>query len=217
MKQRKPADPRGHHIRVYSDLLNSHAWRVLSGTAVKLFIDMRSWLKENNNGNINATLSQLRHKGWSSPDTLSRGLFELQTMGFIAKTRQGGIAQGKHVCSLFRFTDRAVFEHPLLGIKAMPETNDYRRFEGVAHAKAHMRDALATRNTERQQRKARCKDKSNYGIRISPATESVSVASSGCYGIRTTECRTASESVSGKRKAKCSQVSGRKSKDRARE
>ncbi|HEX7381080.1 MAG TPA: hypothetical protein VF265_02890, partial [Nevskiaceae bacterium] len=47
-----------------------------------------------NNGNIEATLGALKHAGITSSATLAKGLRALSVAGFIAKTRQGGVAWG---------------------------------------------------------------------------------------------------------------------------
>jgi hypothetical protein len=92
-----------------------------------------------NNGNIEAVLSTLKHRGWRSSATLAKALQELQTVGLIALTRQGGIAAMSKICSLYRFTDEPVFEHPKLGIDACKATFDYLAFESLAQARAALR------------------------------------------------------------------------------
>lgn len=141
MKRKRPEDPRGGHIRLYWALVDSPAWRALSWTDQGLYIALRRKLKGSNNGNIEATLSTLRHADITSPSTLAKSLRALQCLGFIAKTRQGGIAQGVKHCSLYRFTDEAVFEHPRLGIAAQPATNEWQAFESVGEARATVQAA----------------------------------------------------------------------------
>ena len=62
---------------------------------------------------------------------------------FIEKTRQGGIANGGKLCSLYRFTDEAVLEFPKLGIKAARATNEWQNFTTVAGARAALAAAHA--------------------------------------------------------------------------
>lgn len=127
------------HSRIRHDATDSPAWRVLGFPAKALYTDLRAKLRSTNNGNINATLSEMKHRGWTASATLSRALRQLEHMGFIAKTRQGGIAAMSRVCSLYRFTDMEVFEHPKQGIEPMQATFDWRRFESVKEATAHLR------------------------------------------------------------------------------
>lgn len=144
--QKAPRDPNGRHIRIYCNLLDSPAYRVLSWSSRALFIDLRASLKGTNNGNISAALSDLKHRGWRSAATLANALFELQALGFIAKTRGGGIEHGSKVCSLYRFTDVEVFEIPKLAIEATKATHDYALIESVADAKRTLVEAQRRRS-----------------------------------------------------------------------
>lgn len=131
---KKPSDPNGRHVRVYCSLLNSPAWRVLGTSAVKLFMDLRAKETGMNNGNLSATLTDMKHRGWSSSATLAKALYELRAMGFIAVTREGGLKMGTRVCTLYRFTDIVVFDQPKVGVQACKPTHDYRSFESVRDA-----------------------------------------------------------------------------------
>lgn len=104
---------------------------------------MRRKLLGANNGNIEATLGTLRHAGITSSASLAKGLRALMTAGFIDKTRQGGIAYGSKVCSLYRFTDEAVFDQPKYGIKAMPASHEWRTFTKIAEVRAALKQAHA--------------------------------------------------------------------------
>lgn len=128
------------HVRIRHDLLNSPAYRVLPAKAVKLYNDLRAKLNSSNNGNIEATLKDLKHRGWKSSSTLFAALRELEHMGFIAKTRQGGIAAMSKVCNLYRFTDLDVYEHPKQGIQPIRATLDWLRLDSVRAAEAHLRE-----------------------------------------------------------------------------
>jgi hypothetical protein len=141
--KRAPADPRGGHTRLYWALQDSCAWRALSWADQGLYVAMRRKLLGSNNGNIEATLGTLRHADITSSATLAKGLRALMTAGFIDKTRQGGVAYGQKSCSLYRFTDERVFDHPKHGIKGMPATNDWQAFKTDAEARAAVRKAHA--------------------------------------------------------------------------
>lgn len=126
------------HCRIRLEVTDSPAYRVLSYSAKALYLDLRARVRSTNNGNINATLSEMKHRGWVSPATLSKALRELEVMGFIAKTREGGIAANAKCCCLYRFTDLDVHEWPKLDIGPIKATYDYRRFDTVKAAKAEM-------------------------------------------------------------------------------
>lgn len=134
-RDRKPDQKIEAHIRVNLSLLNSPAFIALDWTARALFTDMRSKLRGSNNGNINATLSELRHRGWRSPATLAKALRQLEAVGLITKTRKTiGVKAGSKVCNLYRFTDLDCFEVPKLEIAATKATHDYKRFTALNEA-----------------------------------------------------------------------------------
>lgn len=141
------------HSRIPHDVTDGPGWRVLSFSAKALYIDMRAKLRSTNNGNINATLSEMKHRGWTSSATLSKSLRQLEHMGFIAKTRQGGIAFMSKRCSLYRFTDLPVFEHPKQKIMDFKSTFEYRRFESVSEAKSTICELTERKKTKVQKLK----------------------------------------------------------------
>ena len=59
-------------------MLGSPAW---------IALDPCAKVKSTQNGNISASLAQLRHRGWKSPATLSKSLKQLLVLGFLIKTR----------------------------------------------------------------------------------------------------------------------------------
>lgn len=141
------------HIRIRLDLLDSPAWRVLPHSVKAFYIDLRAKLRSVNNGNINAVISEMKHRGWGSSATIAKALRILEHMGFIAKTRQGGIAFMSKVCTLFRFTDLPTPEWPKLGIQAYPATCDYKRFKSVKEARAELREVTTSKKTKLQKMK----------------------------------------------------------------
>ena len=148
-------DPNGRSVRVYCTLLESHAWRVLGWSARALFVDLRVKLNGSNNGNINATLSQLKHRGWASPTTLSKALYELQAVGLLVKLRGGGVEFGSKVCALYAFTDLDVFDHPKLGISAMKAKHTYLTFQTLAEAARARDEGVKRMRAEAKERKCK--------------------------------------------------------------
>jgi predicted transcriptional regulator len=139
MKRGTPKDPRGGHARLYWSILDSPAWRALTHADVRVYLALRRKLGRTNNGDINATLAEMRHAGISSSSTLSAALHRLEALGFIEKTRQGGIAAGGKLCSLYRFTDEETFEIAKAGVRAGSATNEWQRFKNLAEARAAVR------------------------------------------------------------------------------
>ena len=152
-RSKRPSDPKGGHVRIYWELLDSAAWRSLSYASQSLYVLLRRKLLGTNNGNISATLGDLKHYGWKSSSTLANALKELQTLGLLAVTRQGGIAFGQKVCTLYRFTDVDVYEHPKLGIAPIAATNDWKRFATLADAETALtalkQNSSGLRNSKR--------------------------------------------------------------------
>lgn len=134
-----PKDPRGGHVRLYWALLDSPAWRVLTHADVRIYLALRRKLGRTNNGDINATLAEMKHAGISSSSTLAAALRRLEALGFIEKTRQGGIAHGGKLCSLYRFTDEPTLDIAKAGVRAGPATNEWERFTNMAQARAAAR------------------------------------------------------------------------------
>ncbi|OTP67331.1 hypothetical protein [Caballeronia sordidicola] len=132
------------HIRVRLDILNSPAWRTLSFTARALFMDMRAGLRSTNNGDINAALGTLSHKGWTSRTTILKAVGELTALGFIAKTRQGVGGPTTGSCNLFRFTDVPTYDQPRLGVNACKATFEYLAFKTLEEAEQALRDLTAS-------------------------------------------------------------------------
>ncbi|WP_313297386.1 hypothetical protein [Diaphorobacter sp.] len=151
-RNHKPQDPRGGHARIYWNLIDSVAWRSLGYASQSLYILLRRKLQSTNNGNISAALGDLKHYGWRSSATLAKALRELQAVGLIAVTRQGGIAYGQKVCNLYRFTDEQVFEQPKLHIKSCGATNEWQKLKTLAEAR-HALDAEIKNNSGLQKLK----------------------------------------------------------------
>ncbi|MDR5801603.1 hypothetical protein [Caballeronia sp. LZ001] len=172
MAIKKPSDPNGRHVRIYVSLLGTPAWRVLSFSGKALFLDLRSAVTATNNGNLSAALSEMKHKGWTSPTTLAKAIYELRAIGFIAVTVEGGLRQGTRVPSLYRFTDLEVFEQPKVKVQSVKATHDYRRFESVREAERALIEGLE-KLQEQGRKKQKTKKKSPVQKMYRSNTESV--------------------------------------------
>jgi hypothetical protein len=87
-------------------VIASPAYLGLSAHAIKLLIDIGAQFRGSNNGDLCASWSVMRLRGWRSRDTLHRALQELLRVKLIELTRQGGL----HRPSLFAVTWRAIDE-----------------------------------------------------------------------------------------------------------
>lgn len=96
----------GHFIAIPTHLLTSQEYAELSGSGVKLLIDIFAQYRGFNNGDFCATWSVMCKRGWRSRDTLGRAVKELLESGFIVKTRQGerGQSSGHRKPTLYGVT-----------------------------------------------------------------------------------------------------------------
>lgn len=145
MARNKFRDPRGKSVRIYADIYNSVAWVCLSKMAQALYGDLRTALGATNNGDISATLGELKKRGWNSSATLNNALLQLQALGFIAMTRRGGVKHGIKKCCLYRFTDVDMYDFPKHGIKAIKATNDYLKLTTTEACETALEDFMVRR------------------------------------------------------------------------
>ena len=75
------------HIQLMKFVLASDEFGHLSGNAVKLLLELHRHYNGFNNGDLCATWTQLKARGWKSPGTLSRSIHELIESGFIVLSR----------------------------------------------------------------------------------------------------------------------------------
>ena len=150
-------DPRGKHVRLYNELLNSPAFIALNWSTQAIYVRIRAQLGGANNGDISATLSTLKPYGVNSSVTLANALHDLQTLGFIDKTRQGGVANGGKNCCLYRFTDEDCHEIPKKGIKSQKATFDYLQYKTMQEAQAALIASRDENAVKSQQRKNKVK------------------------------------------------------------
>jgi hypothetical protein len=83
---------------------DSPNWHACGGSAIKLLCDLARQYRGSNNGDLCASMSILKPKGWTSPETVNFALRELRHYGLIVQTRQGGL----HAASLYALTWHAI-------------------------------------------------------------------------------------------------------------
>ena len=138
------SDPRGHHIRIYSDLYESPAFRALSPHDVLTYLALLRDLKGSNNGDLSLPLTKAKSRGIGHHVTLARSLRALMAVGLIALTRKGGCAKGgKKLVNLYRVTDREVHSMSHKFVEACNETNDWKKIKSVEEAQALIAKAEA--------------------------------------------------------------------------
>lgn len=111
MKLRDRAKHKGRKVQGSFTLI-PHAvqdcpnWRACGGSAIKLLCDLARQYRGSNNGDLCASMSILKPKGWTSPETVHYALLELRHYGMIVQTRQGGL----HAASLYALAWHAIDE-----------------------------------------------------------------------------------------------------------
>ena len=83
-----------HHV------LDHDNFRTLSPKATKLLIDIAAQYRGSNNGDLCATFSLMKKRGWNSNDQLDKAKKELIKRDVIQLTRQGG----RNKCNLYALT-----------------------------------------------------------------------------------------------------------------
>ena len=58
-----PSDPRGGHVRLYWELLDSNAWRCLTASDQRVYIALSRSLGKTNNGDLSLAISAARPHG----------------------------------------------------------------------------------------------------------------------------------------------------------
>lgn len=141
-KNKNFRDPRGHSIRIYSDLYDSPAFAALSPHDVMAYLALLRELKQYNNGDLSLPLSRAKKCGIKHHVTLARSLRALCAVGLVAITRKGGSSKdGQRLPSLYRVTDRECFDIPAKHLTQMPATNEWKRVTSAAEGERLIADA----------------------------------------------------------------------------
>ena len=72
------------YTTLYYGFLKSPAWRSLSGTAVKVWLELHTRYNGGNNGNVRLSLNEAASTLGMSKGTAQRAFLELEGKGFIA-------------------------------------------------------------------------------------------------------------------------------------
>lgn len=131
----KKLNDRGRYARLFHDVVNTPAWIALGSNAKTLYIDLLIQFNGSNNGNLSATIATMKHRGWRSSSTLAVALAELLALGFIVKTRGGGVRQGSRACCLYALSDLPIRANEKVGTEAAQPSYGFRLYGSVADAK----------------------------------------------------------------------------------
>ena len=80
----------------------------LSGSAVKLLVDLCGQFRGKNNGDLTVAWNVLNKRGWKSKTTITRAVKELIDAGLIIQTRTGRFLNPGKACALYGLTWKAI-------------------------------------------------------------------------------------------------------------
>lgn len=116
------------HFALPDAVLNHPDFIGLSYSAKALLLDVGAQYNGHNNGDLCATESVLKERGWNSNATRTKALNELINAGLLVQTKVGGLNAGPH---LYALTWQPI--HECGGKLDMPPTKvAYRSFKEVA-------------------------------------------------------------------------------------
>jgi len=151
-KRKIQKDPNGQHVRLYKKMFDCPAWKVLSNSAKALWMDLRVQTGSFTNGRASTALGVLGHSGWVSRHTVMNARLELETLGFIEITHQGGLCYGGKSPNLYRFTDLDMYDQNHLGIKAQKADHLYMKFKTQTEARKALEQAKDSKNKVKVQK-----------------------------------------------------------------
>ena len=106
LRRSKGRSESGSFVALQHNILEHEQYAMLPMRAVKLLIDIYAQYRGSNNGDLCATWSMMKKRGWKSQDTLSKALSDLINRGWLVLTRQGG----RHQASLYAVTFKGIDE-----------------------------------------------------------------------------------------------------------
>jgi len=81
-------------------MLETQDFISLKGNSIKLLIDLGYQYNGYNNGDLCASLSVMRKRGWNSNQQLTKALKELLERNLIVQTKQGGLNLGPNLYAI---------------------------------------------------------------------------------------------------------------------
>ncbi len=121
-------------MRLYWEVLDSHAWNCLTTSDQRAYIALARQLRSTNNGDLCLTLTQSKLSGIKSQTTLAKSLRALVAVGLLYVTRQGGCkAGGQRLPTLYGLTDLDVFEVLKKHIESRKATNAWKTVTDIEH------------------------------------------------------------------------------------
>ena len=87
-------------LHFHRPLLECQDFMSLKGNSIKLLIDLGYQYNGYNNGDLCASLSVMRKRGWNSNQQLAKAFKELLGRNLIVQTKQGGLNLGPNLYAI---------------------------------------------------------------------------------------------------------------------
>lgn len=100
----------------------------LTGSAVKLLVDLACQYNGKNNGNLTVAYSILKLRGWKSKDTITNATRQLLDAGLIIQTREGRFVNPGGRCSLYALAWESIDDCPGKRLSVEPTSAPFRKF-----------------------------------------------------------------------------------------
>ena len=123
----------GKFVALPDPLITSEAWRSLSGSAVRYYIELRRRFNGWNNGDLHLTLDEAATVLRMGRNTTVKAQKELLEKGFIYRTQRSGFHQ--HVPTLWALTD--------MPLKNQPPPHRYKTWKPKIHSPGAVLEPLS--------------------------------------------------------------------------
>lgn len=87
-------------LQLHNGLLDCADFISLKGNSMKLLIDIASQYNGYNNGDLCASMTVMRKRGWNSNQQLTKAVKELIAADLIIQTKQGGLHMGPNLYAI---------------------------------------------------------------------------------------------------------------------
>ena len=91
-------------------VMDTDDYKNLNGNAIKLLLELAYQYRGNNNGDLSATFSHMKKRGFKSKETLWNALKSLQGAKLIMKSREGQFTNPGGLCALYALTWQPIDE-----------------------------------------------------------------------------------------------------------
>lgn len=98
----------------------------LSGSALRLLIDLSIQYNGSNNGDLTAAMSVMKKRGWKSKRGLTDAINELQEARLVIRTREGRFKP--RMCALYAITWHSIDECVGKHLQVEPTRTPHRKF-----------------------------------------------------------------------------------------